>query len=64
MLAASLLAWRKPTQTLTQALRATSLYHRHHSLAPPHVEQTYLSGGFKESSVVTQVTNGKNAMPG
>jgi len=26
--------------------------------------ETYLSGGFKESSVVTQVTNGKNAMPG
>ena len=24
---------------------------------------SYLSGGFKESSIVTQVTNGKNAMP-
>lgn len=23
----------------------------------------YLTGGFKESSIVTQVTNGKNAMP-
>ena len=24
---------------------------------------SYLSGGFKEASIVTQVTNGKNAMP-
>ena len=23
----------------------------------------YLAGGFKEASIVTQVTNGKNAMP-
>jgi len=32
------------------------------TLRKPALEE-YLAGGFKESSIVTQVTNGKNAMP-
>merc|ERR1719263_2041430 len=33
-----------------------------HTLEKAAIEK-YLTGGFKESAVVTQVTNGKNAMP-